>query len=152
MARSPLEVAELIRQQLAEADMAGFTDLFAEDGVFEYPFGFPGSPSVLRGRKQIKANLVESRRDIRSLIEIDDVAMTVYETTDPEVVIFSTEITGTTLATGKPFRFTSGVGILTVRDGEVVAYRDFTNVLAAARITGGQGAIAAGLAAELQQT
>jgi ketosteroid isomerase-like protein len=151
MARSPLDVAELIRQQLLTADMVGFTDLFAVDGVFEYPFGLPGAPSVLRGRDQIKAHLVESRQDVRQLIEITDVTATVHQTTDPEVVILETEVTGTTLATGEPFRFVSGVGVVTVREGEVVHYRDYMNALGAARITKGQGAIGAGLAAELNQ-
>jgi ketosteroid isomerase-like protein len=152
MARSPREVAELIRQRLAAVDMAGFSDLFAVDGVFEYPFGFPGAPSVLRGRAEIKAHLVESRRDLGSLIEVDDVTATVHETTDPEVVILETEVTGTTLATGSPFRFVSGVGVVTVRDGDVVGYRDYTNVLGAARITGGRGAAATGLATLAEQS
>ncbi|HEX5405835.1 MAG TPA: nuclear transport factor 2 family protein [Pseudonocardiaceae bacterium] len=142
MARSALDVVELIRQRLADADMAGFTDLFAADAVFEYPFGFPGAPDVLRGRERIKAHLVESRRDIRKLIEIDGITSTVHQSVDPEVVIVETEITGTTLATGEPFRFVSGVGVVTVRNGEVVAYRDYMNMLGAARITGGQGPIA----------
>jgi ketosteroid isomerase-like protein len=145
------EVAEQVRRRLEAMDMAGFADLLADDVHYEYPFGFPGSPSEFHGRAAVAAHLVESRRDIRDLIEISDVAMTVYETTDPEVVIFETLISGTTLNTGRPFRFTSGVGVLTVRGGKIVHYRDYTNVLGAVAITGGAGAIVESLVAQAGQ-
>lgn len=139
MTRTAVQIVELIRQRLKVADMDGFADLFAEDGVFEYPFGVPGMPSVLEGREAIRRHVVESRRDIRSLLAIDDIVSTVHETADPNVVITESDIVGTTLATGEPFRFRSGVSVVTVRDGEVVGFRDYMNVLGAARITGGQG-------------
>lgn len=139
MARTAVEVVELIRQRLLAADMAGFADLFAEDGVFEYPFGVPGMPSVFHGREAIRQHVVQSRRDIRSLVAIDDIESTVHRTADPDVVITESDVTGTTLATGERFRVCSGVSVVTVRDGQVVGFRDYMNVLGAARITGGRG-------------
>lgn len=38
--------------------------------------------------------------------------------------------------------------MITVRDGEIVRYRDYTNVLGAARVTGGAGALVSALTAE----
>jgi uncharacterized protein len=139
MARTAVEIVELIRQRLMQADMSGFADLFAEDGVFEYPFGVPGMPSVFRGRETIRQHVVDSRRDIKELLAIDDIVSTVHETADPNVVITESDVLGTTLATGESFRFRSGVSVVTVRDGEVVGFRDYMNVLGAAQITGGQG-------------
>jgi uncharacterized protein len=139
MARTAVEVVELIRQRLAAADMSGFADLFAEEGVFEYPFGLPGMPSVVRGREAIRRHVVDSRRDIRTLVSIDGIESTVHRTTDPDVVITESDVVGTTLATGEPFRFRSGVSVVTVRDGEVTHFSDYMNVLGAARITGGRG-------------
>jgi ketosteroid isomerase-like protein len=133
---SAREVAELIRQRLADVDMSGLVDLFADDAVFEYPFGFPGAPSELRGRDEIRAHLVESRRDVPSLIDVTEVHSTVHETTDPDVVVCELEVAGTTTATGEPFRFASSVGVLTVHNGLVVRFRDYTNVLGAAAATG----------------
>jgi ketosteroid isomerase-like protein len=115
--------------------------------VFEYPFGYPGAPDVLHGREEIRTHLVESRRDVSSLIEVGEVRSTVYETTDPEVVVFEVEISGTTLSTGQPFRFASGVEVATVHDGLVTHYRDYTNVLGAAQATGRLSDMAAGLGA-----
>lgn len=134
--RTAREVAELARQRLADADMSGFTDLFAEDALFEYPFGYPGAPDELRGRETIRAHLVESRRDLRSLIEIDEFATVVHDTVDPDVVIVESEVVGTIRSTGQAFRFPSGVGVITVRDGLITRYRDYTNMLGAAAATG----------------
>ena len=136
MANTPHDIAELMRQRLSQADLAGFADLFAVDAVFEYPFENPGWPAVIHGRHEIRAHLVESRRDIRSLIEITAFDTVVHETADPEVLVLEHEVTGVTKATGQPFRFASGVGVLTVRDGEAVRYRDYTNPLGSAAATG----------------
>lgn len=145
---SPREVVELARQRLAAVDMSGFTDLFAADAVFEYPFGYPGAPDVLHGREEIRTHLVESRREVKSLIEVAEVHSVVHETTDPEVVVFELVISGTTLSTGQPFRFASGVEVATVRDGLITHYRDYTNVLGAAQATGRLSDMAAGLGAQ----
>ncbi|HEX4705528.1 MAG TPA: nuclear transport factor 2 family protein [Pseudonocardiaceae bacterium] len=133
---SAAEVAELARKSLLAADLSGFTDLFASDAVFEYPFGFLGAPPVLRGREEIRTHLVESRRPVRATIEPTEMASTVHETTNPEVVVVEWELAGTNLATGKPFRFASGVGVMTVHDGEITRYRDYTNPIGAATATG----------------
>jgi ketosteroid isomerase-like protein len=137
--RTARETADLLLERLAALDMAGFADLFAEDGVLHYPFGFPGAPSSVRGRDTIREHLVESRRGVDTLISVTDIEATVYESTDPEVIIWETVVSGTRAATGEPFRFVSGVGVVTVRDGEVAAMRDYTNVLGAAEATGVEG-------------
>jgi ketosteroid isomerase-like protein len=140
------EVAELARQRLAATDMSGFVDLFAEDALFEYPFGFPGAPSELRGKEAIRTHLVESRRGIKSRIEVTEFNAVVHDTTDPAVVIAVWEVVGTTLSTGQSHRFSSGVGVITVHDGEITHYRDYTNALGAARATGRLADVAASLA------
>jgi ketosteroid isomerase-like protein len=147
MVDTPRDIAELMRQRLSQADMAGFADLFAADAVFEYPFEHPGWPTVIHGRDEIRDHLVESRRDLTSLIEITAFDTVVHETADPEVLVLEYEVAGVTKATGRPFRFASGVGVLTVRDGEVVRYRDYTNPLGAAAATGQLPRLLAGLAA-----
>lgn len=144
--RNPRTVAELVRRRLSEADFAGFTDLFAADALFEYPFAAPGWPSLLRGREEIRAHLAESRTGLLTLIELTGFTSVVHETTDPEVVVLEFEASGITLATGKPFRFASGVGVMTVRDGEIVRYRDYTNAIGAAAITGSLPDLAARIA------
>jgi ketosteroid isomerase-like protein len=148
MADTPRDIAELMRQRLFQADMAGFADLFAADAVFEYPFEHPAWPPVIHGRDAIRDHLVETRRYLTSLIEITAFDTVVHETADPEVLVLEQEAAGITKATGRPFRFASGIGVLTVRDGEAVRYRDYTNPLGSAAATGLLPELLAGLAAQ----
>lgn len=134
MARSAAEIAELMRRQLAEINHGGFSDLFADDAVFEYPFGFPGSPERIQGREAIRDHLVESRRGAISRIKITTFESVVHETSDPEVVFVEFSVSGTVLASGESFSFASGLGVITARDGKVVRYRDYSNVAAAERL------------------
>lgn len=144
MARSAAEIAELMRRQLADIDHVGFSDLFADDAVFEYPFGFPGSPERIQGREAIRDHLVESRRGAMSRIRITNIESAVHETSDPEVAVVEFTVSGTVVATGDSFSFASGLGVITARDGKVVRYRDYSNVAAAGRllnqeVSAGQG-------------
>jgi ketosteroid isomerase-like protein len=50
----------------------------------------------------------------------------VHQTGDPEVVVAELELRGTVRGTGRPFAFPS-VGVIRVRDGRIVAYRDYYN-------------------------
>lgn len=150
MATGTGEMAELVTRRLRAMDMEGFADLLAADVVFEYPFGFPGAPDVLRGREAVRAHLRDSRGDLGTVLRVDDMAVVPHLTTDPEVVVCETEVTGTRLASGERFRFASGVAVITVRNGEIVRYRDYTNVLGAATATGGAGALVSALTAQLR--
>jgi ketosteroid isomerase-like protein len=103
---------------------------------------------VIHGRDEIRDHLVETRAHLGNLIEITGVDTVVHDTADLEVVVLELEVAGIRKATGAPFRFASGVGILTVRDGEAVRYRDYTNPLGSAAATGLLPALLAGLAAQ----
>lgn len=128
-------VAELERA-LRATDFAAFAALFADDAVFEYPFEHPSWPPVLRGRPAIEEHLVESRRHLVALIRLTSFESVVHETTEPGVYVLEHEASGVTLATGDAFRFASGIGVVTIRDGKVVRYRDYTNPFGSARVTG----------------
>lgn len=130
------EIAERIEKLLLAQDFSGFADLFAADAVFEYPFVAPGWPAELHGREAIRAHVVATRGDIRTRVELTGFRTTVHQTTDPGVVVLEHVASGTTRATGQPFRLNSGVGVLTVRDGEITHYRDYTNPLGAAIAVG----------------
>ena len=128
-------VAELERA-LRATDFAAFAALFAEDALFEYPFEHPAWPAELRGRAAIEEHLVQTRRHLTALIRLTGFESVVHETTEPGVYVLEHEASGVTLATGEPFRFASGIGVVTVRDGKVVRYRDYTNPFGSAKFTG----------------
>ncbi len=142
MARSPREVAEQVRRMVA-GEGVDFADLFAEDGVLVYPFNAPGHPAELHGREAIRAFFADRGR-ARDLFVMEGVEAQVLQTDDPEVVV--TEIThhGWSRAAGAPYRHTA-LGVIRVRDGQIVHYDDYMDPIALARLLGRTSELAAAL-------
>jgi uncharacterized protein len=143
MSRSPCEIADQVRRMVAGEGVI-FADLFAADGVLAYPFALPGQPPELRGRDAIRGYFGAMGRS-RELFAMEGVEALVRETDDPEVVV--TEIThyGWSHVTGAPYRLTA-LGVIRVRDGEIVRYDDYMDPIAVARLLGRTGELAAALA------
>jgi ketosteroid isomerase-like protein len=143
MPRSPREVAEEVRRMVA-GEGVDFAGLFAADGVLAYPFAMPGQPAELRGRETIRAHFAGLSRG-RDLLVMEGVEALVRQTDDPEVVV--TEIThhGWSRATNEPYRHLA-LGVIRVRDGEIVRYDDYMNPVAVARLLGRTRELAAALA------
>jgi ketosteroid isomerase-like protein len=131
MLRSPREVVEQVRRMVAGEGVV-FADLFAEDGVLRYPFAPPGTPTELQGRAAIRARFGAGVRD---LLDMDGVDVVVHETGDPEVVIAEIEHHGFSRGSGGPYRFRA-IGVIRVRDGEIVSYDDYMNPIALASLLG----------------
>jgi uncharacterized protein len=144
MPLTPRQVAEQVRKMVAGEGVA-FADLFAADGVMASPFAPPGLPSELRGRDAIRAYF-DGLGQSRDLFAMDGVDARTWETDDPQVVV--TEIThhGQSNVTGTPYRFTA-LGVIRVRDGEIVRYDDYMDPIALARLLGRTGELAAALTA-----
>lgn len=112
-------------QLLLDKDMAGFAGLWAEDGVMEFPFAPPGYPSRLEGRTAIEDYL----RDYPKMLDIQGFPVqVVHQSTNPDVAVVEFDAEGVVVATGRPYRF-SYIAVITVRDGEIVSYRDYWNPL-----------------------
>lgn len=144
MVMSPREVVEQVRRMVA-GEGVSFADLFAEDGVLEYPFALPGQPHQVRGRKAIRAYFGAAPRS-RQLFEMDGVEALVRQTDDPEVVVAEIEHHGRSLVTGEPYRFRA-LGVIRVRDGRIASYQDYMDPIAAARLLGRTSDLTAALAA-----
>jgi ketosteroid isomerase-like protein len=144
MSRTPREVAELVRRMVAGEGIP-FSGLFAEDGVLRYPFAPPGMPGELAGREAIRAYHDGNEAGRRSLFDMDGVDLLVRETDDPEVVVVEIEHHGTALTTGDKYRFRA-LGVIRVRDGEIVSYDDYMNPIAMAQLLGRTADLAAALA------
>ncbi|MGI5182915.1 nuclear transport factor 2 family protein [Dactylosporangium sp. CA-152071] len=142
MVRTPREVAEEVRRMVA-GEGGPFADLFAADGVLEYPFALPGQPRELRGRDAIRAYHGGAAAS-RGLFEMDGVDAVVHETTDPEVVVAQIEHHGRSAVTGGPYRFRA-LGVMRVRAGEIVLYQDYMDPIATARLLGRSADLAAAL-------
>jgi ketosteroid isomerase-like protein len=144
MSRSPREVVEDVRRMVAGEGVA-FGDLFAEDGVLRYPFAAPGMPRELRGRDTLR-EYHHAASGARSLLEIEGVDMIVRDTGDPEVVVVEIEHHGHSHGSGGPYRFRA-LGVVRVRDGEIVEYDDYMDPIAMAALLGRTGDLVAALTA-----
>jgi ketosteroid isomerase-like protein len=144
MSRSPREVAEQVRRMVA-GEGVSFADLFAADGVLAYPFPLPGHPAELRGRDAIRAYFGAGRG--RDMLVMEGVEALIRLTDDPEVVV--TEIThhGWSKATSAPYEH-KALGVIRVRDGQIIHYDDYMNPIALAQLLGRTGELAATLASE----
>jgi ketosteroid isomerase-like protein len=122
-----------IFRKLAQAgvganDNGATLDLCADDVVFEFPFAPPGHPARVEGKPELGAYLkrISGRRRLQGVSNLE-----IHETVNPDVAIVEMTMTGTVTATGAPYE-QSYVGVLTVRDGLIVRYRDYWNPLQAA--------------------
>jgi hypothetical protein len=119
-----------------------FADLFAADGVLAYPFAPPGQPREVRGREAIRDfHDVPGRRE---LLVMEEVTARVRETDDPEVVFAEISHHGWSRAAGAPYEFTA-LGVIRVRDGEIVRYDDYMDPIALCRLLGRTEELAAAL-------
>jgi ketosteroid isomerase-like protein len=144
MGRSPREVVEQVRRMVAGEGVV-FADLFAADGVLTYPFAPPGMPRELRGRDAIRAyhGAASGRRE---MFRIEGVDVVVRETDDPEVVVAEIEHHGHSHATDGPYRFRA-LGVIRVRDGEIISYDDYMDPIATAVLLGRTPDLVAALSA-----
>lgn len=144
MSRSPREIAEQVRLMVAGEDVE-FAGLFAEDGVLTYPFGMPGQPAELRGREAIRAWFGQLGR-ARELLDVAGVDAVIRQTDDPEIVVAEITHHGWSKAAGAPYEH-KALGVIRVRDGEIVRYDDYMNPIATARLLGRTRELAAALTA-----
>ena len=143
MPLTPRQVAEQVRKMVAGEGVV-FADLFAADGVLAYPFAPPGQPRELRGRDAIR-DYFAGRGRSRELFVMEGVDAEIWETDDPDMVITRITHYGQSGVTGGPYRFTA-LGVIRVRDGEIVRYDDYMDPIALARLLGRTGDLAATLA------
>jgi ketosteroid isomerase-like protein len=137
---SPREVVEELIRRISEGDWAELHALFADDAVIDYPFALP-APTRLERQEAIRRYFAT----IASYgVELRARDVVVHETTDPEVVIAEWDYDGRVASSGRAFAV-SNITVSTVRDGRIVASRDYHNHLILAEVRGGLPALLAAL-------
>ncbi|WP_242893056.1 nuclear transport factor 2 family protein [Actinomadura litoris] len=132
MSRTPEETFRLLLDLLLAKDMDAVADLWARDGVGEFPFATGASPRRLAGREEVRAYLsgYPDRTDVRAIP-----AITVHRTERPDTIVVEFTADGRTVRTGEPYRL-DYICVITVQDGLITCYRDYWNPLAAAAAAG----------------
>jgi uncharacterized protein len=132
----PREVLARFQQAAIERSLTSMVDLYAEDAIHEFPFTRPGVPSRLQGREQIRT-FMQANWETNPLRYKAYRNVVIYETADPEVIVVEQDVTGTAATTSRDFTLPNIV-VLRVRDGQIVHFRDYVNVVAVAEAAGRQ--------------
>ena len=125
----PREPEELYRHSLRlllDKDIPAWVDLWAEDGVMEFPFAPPGRPGRLEGREAVAAYM----RDYPDHIDLHDFPdLRIHRTTSPGTIVVEMRGVGRLVETGADFDMTY-IAVVSVEDGRFISYRDYWNPLA----------------------
>ncbi|WP_406139987.1 nuclear transport factor 2 family protein [Streptomyces sp. NBC_01089] len=122
---APADLFRRSLQLMLDKDMDGWTGLWDDDGVFEFPFAPDGWPERLEGRAAI-ADYIRGYPDHIDLHDFPSVE--IHRTTVPETIVVEMRGVGRVVGTGSPFDMTY-IAVVTVRDGLITHYRDYWNPL-----------------------
>jgi ketosteroid isomerase-like protein len=140
------EVIERFLEASVDPDPDKYPDLWADEFVIEMPFAPAWFP---RRTESTNAELRERFKNGMTDRRYDSVeAVTIHETTNPEVVVVEYEIHGTRLSDNASFVLPY-INVYTVRDGRIVSSKDHTDPIAASRAVGMLPALIEQLSAEV---
>jgi len=119
---TPREVFTRLIDGISARRWPELADLYAEDAVVDMPFAIP-QPRRLHGRETVRTHFAAAARGPLRF-EVHNVV--VHETADPEVIIAEFDYHGRVAPTGRKFT-AANVQVLRVREGRIVASRDYHN-------------------------
>jgi uncharacterized protein len=123
---TPADVFRKSLDAFLAKDMRAWADLCAEDVLVEFPFSPDGLPARLEGRQAI----FEYLRHYPDVIDIHEIeSVTVYATDKPDTVVAEWSVKGHVIPNGNTYAMAYAT-FVTVRDGEIVNYREYWNPLA----------------------
>lgn len=126
VAADPRELVERVHRLAAAYDLRGQADLYAPDGVLEWPFAPVGVPHRIEGRERIREVLASLEAAVRGAgTRVTAVRTTaVHQTPDPEVVIVELEVAGELTTTGATHQLPY-IQLFRIRDGQILLFRDY---------------------------
>jgi ketosteroid isomerase-like protein len=140
MPLSAREVFDRLITGISESRWPDLADLYAEDAVVDQPFMVP-EPGRIHGREQVRAHFMAA---VGGPLEVRARNVVVHETGDPEVVIAEFDYDVRNTATRRETTV-ANVQVLRVRDGLIVATRDYHDHLRMAATSGNAAMLAAAL-------
>ncbi|WP_405910285.1 nuclear transport factor 2 family protein [Streptomyces sp. NBC_00828] len=126
MMSTSLTAVDLLRRSLDKflaKDMKGWADLCADDVVAEFPFAPEGTPARLEGRDAV----YEYLRNYPDVIDVHKLpSVQIHATDDPNLAVAEWSASGTVLTNGNAYEM-SYATFVTIRDGQIVNYREYWN-------------------------
>ena len=130
---SPADVFRRLVQGVCDRQIDELSQLYAEQTSVRHPLD-PRRAAALTTRQQLTEHF---RGGFQALGEIrfTPAALTLHQTTDPEVIIGEFEYRGIMPGTGEPFDLPN-IFVVRVRDGQIVESRDYIDHVAMTRARG----------------
>lgn len=122
MGRTPPEVVERLIAGVPAREWSALPYLYAEDAVVEQPMALPKAVQLV-GRTALAQHFAAAAR-LPLQMRADNVVL--HETSDPEVVVAEFDYDARNTDTGATFTV-ANVFVVRVRDGLIVASRDYSN-------------------------
>ena len=112
-------------------DAETFPDMFAEDGILEYPFAPPGLNTPIAGRDAIVANFERIRKVLRidSVADVTEIAVSDPNMVVPNMVVLEFSGRGEGVLTREAYN-QRYISVLKMRDGNIALYKDYWNPIA----------------------
>ncbi|MFC4912161.1 nuclear transport factor 2 family protein [Actinomadura gamaensis] len=123
---TPRETFLHLSRGISEGRWHELAALYAEDAVVEQPFALPPAPPRIEGRAAIAEHFASAARGPLRLRARDHV---IHETRDPEVIVAEFTYDGEVTTTATTFEMRN-IQVLRIRDGLIVATRDYHDHLA----------------------
>jgi ketosteroid isomerase-like protein len=139
---TPRQVLERLLDGISNRHWQELHSLYAEQAVIEYPFALP-TQRRLEGRNAIQSYFGAMAGQPLKLRPRNIV---VHETGDPEVIVVEWDYDGIVTTTGRSFHV-SNIQVSRVRDGLIMASRDYHNHVAVAQAVGRLSDLISALAA-----
>lgn len=133
---SPADVFRRLVQGVCDRQIDQLSSLYAEQTSVVHPLD-PQRAPALTTRQQLTEHF---RGGFQALGEIrfTPAALTLHQTTDPEVIIGEFEYRGVAPGSGEPFDIPN-IFVVRVRDGQIVESRDYGDTLTIMRLLGAPG-------------
>jgi ketosteroid isomerase-like protein len=130
---TPREIFHALVHGVADRRYEAVVRLYAEQTHVEHPFD-PLRAPALRTRDELREHFRPAATG-EPKVRRQPANITIHDTTDPEVIIAEFDYQGTVVDTGEPFSLPC-IFVVRVRDGQIVASRDYVDYFASARALG----------------
>jgi ketosteroid isomerase-like protein len=126
---TPREVFARMQRSWIDGTARPSEDIWAADMVIEQPFAAPGRAKRVEGREQWRQ--VVASVDWTALPATFEECNTIaiHDTQDPNVIVVEYELVATLNATGERGS-AQFIGVLTVRDGKAMHWREYQDTMA----------------------
>lgn len=130
------KVLEQYMNHFSSQNWPMWIELWADDGVLEFPFAPPGRRSRYVG----KAAILDYMKPLGGRIEVEELEyFNLYPFRDEDSLCFEMAFKGKSTETGKPYN-QKYISIVKIVDGKVALYREYWNPLASIDAAGGREA------------